>query len=356
MKILFDHQLFSWQRFGGASKYFAQLMAHLPKDCWDTTTVFSNNAYVDALGLFPHKHFLPNHLFKGQGLIMHLLNKPYSSYCLWQKNYDVYHQMHFDPYGIKYIGNKPMVTTFHDKNFSTLNPKPKVVRWQKKSLSRANKIITISNNTKRDLIELFDIQPDKVEVIYHGIDRKPIPTDKPIFDFPYILYVGTREKHKNFNKFLMAYSHYSKSFPEVKLICTWKQFSKEELLKIGKLHLEGKVVHHAASEHDMALLYRDALFFVFPSLYEGFGMPILEAMSYGCPVVLSNASCFPEIAQDAGLYFDPSAVDDMESAMSQMTESDELRKKMIERGNHRVTEFSWDKCAQEHMKVYHQLL
>ena len=193
---------------------------------------------------------------------MHELNKPYSKYCLSKKDYDIYHQMHFDPYGLKYIGNKPMVTTFHDINFLTLNPKPKVVEWQKISLHRADKIIAISHNTKNDIIKYFDIDPNKIEVIYHGIDKSIRPSASSIYDFPYILYVGTREKHKNFDKFIQAFSIFSKYYPEIKLVCTWKDFTPIELEKFNKLGILNNIYHFSASESQMVRLYKDALFFV----------------------------------------------------------------------------------------------
>lgn len=356
MKVLFDHQLFSWQKYGGASKYFAELMANLPREVWECTAVFSNNAYLEELNLFPYHHFMPKHLFKGQGKLMHIMNIPYSSYRLWKKDYDVYHQMHFDPYGLKFIGDKPLVTTFHDINFSTYNPKPHEVKRQKVSLSRADKVIAVSQNTKKDVIESFNLPEEKVEVVYHGIDLKPIPDSSALYNFPYILFVGTRRNHKNFDRLLLAYQKYVKTFPEVKLVCTWKGFAPDELERINQLGLADQIIHHSATEEEMRILYRDALFYIFPSIYEGFGMPILEAMSLKCPVVLANASCFPEIAQDAGVYFDPLDIDSMTEAMTQITGDEDLRNKMIDLGGKRVREFSWKKCADEHLKVYKSLI
>ena len=140
------------------------------------------------------------------------------------------------------------------------------------------------------------------------------------------------------------------------MVSTWKQFSAEEVERIGQLGLTDRIVHHSASEMEMKLLYRDALFFIFPSLYEGFGMPILEAMALDCPTVISDASCFPEIAGDATLYFDPKDVDSMVDSMVKMTEDSELRNKIIELGRERVKDFSWEKCANQHIDVYRSLL
>lgn len=357
LRILFDHQLFSYQRYGGASKYFAMLLNALPRDMWKTTTMFSNNEYVKSLNLFPVIHFLPNLYFRGQGRIMNELNKPYSIYQLRKQDYDVFHQTHFETYCLKSIGSKPMVTTFHDINFSTLNPSPRIVKFQRESLKRADRIIAISQNTKKDVMRLFNIDDEKITVIYHGIEHKVEQFKyESLVDYPYILYVGTRSNHKNFNRFIHAFSLLHKRYSDIRVICTFKDFTIEEKRQFQELKIEDSMVHFMANEHEMKTLYQNALFFVFPSLYEGFGMPILEAMSNSCPVVLSNTSCFPEIAQDAGLYFDPKDIDDMCHKMTLMIEDEELRAKLIAKGNERVKDFSWEKCANQHIEVYKSLL
>ena len=357
MKILFDHQLFSWQRYGGASKYFSMLLNYLPKDMWETTTIFSNNSYVEALDLFPHHNFLKRFYFKGQGRIMHELNKKHTCKIIAKGNFDIYHQTHFDPFSIPYLGNKPMVTTFHDINFSTLNPDPKVEKWQEISLNRANKIIAISKNTKKDLINLFNIPENKISVIYHGIDTNSYRLIQPKpFSFPYILYVGSRSNHKNFISLLNALPNILKGHSDLKLVCTWKDFTSNEKKLFLNKNLNDHIIHISANESQMRQLYQHAEVFVFPSLYEGFGMPILEAMAANCPVALSNASCFPEIAQDAAVYFDPHQPDDIANAVINILDSSDLRKDIIAKGFKRVKDFSWEECAKQHLAVYNSLL
>lgn len=355
MKILFDHQLFSWQRYGGASKYFVMLLSRLPKEIWETTTVFSNNAYVESLNLFPHHNFLKKYFFGGQGRIMHIMNKPYTQYRLRKRDYDIYHQTHFDTFGLKDIGLKPMVTTFHDINYSSFSYDAKVLRWQRESLARADKIIAISHNTKKDIMELFGVDSSKISVIYHGIELYDTFSPR-IIEKPYILYVGARHRHKNFDRFLESFNQVRIKHQDINLVCTWQDFTSEEKTKIHGLKLDENVIHIAATEPQMVSLYQHALCFVFPSLYEGFGMPILEAMANHCPVVLAQASCFPEIAGDAGCYFNPLSIDDMAQKIEIVINSDELRENLISKGDIRVRDFSWEKCALEHMSVYNSLI
>lgn len=359
MKVLFDHQLFAYQRYGGASKYFACLLHALPRDLWDTTTLFSNNEYVKHLNLFSCRHFLDKYYFRGQGRIMNEINKPYTVYQLRKQKYDVFHQTHFEPYCLKAIGKKPMVTTFHDINHSTFNPNARIVAMQRKSLKRADGIVAISHNTKKDLMNVFEVDESKVHVIYHGIEIKKYvnsPSALDGIDYPYILYVGTRGHHKNFRRFVKAFSIFHRKFPDVKVICTFNPFTREEQLLFKQYGIVDSMIQMSVNEEMLMQLYRKAFFFIFPSLYEGFGMPILEAMANQCPVLLSDASCFPEIASDAGLYFDPLDVEDMADKMIRITDNPKLRTSFISKGIDRVKFFSWEKCAREHLKVYQSLL
>ena len=357
MKVLFDHQLFSYQRYGGASKYFCELLYHLPRDIWETTTLFSNNEYVRELKLFKNMR-IPCSFFRGQGRLMNELNKPYSFYKLLQRDrYDIFHQTHFETYCLPAIGNKPMVTTFHDVNFSTFNYNEALVRLQKKSLERADKIVSVSLNTKNDLMSYFNIEERKIEVIYHGIElRNRSYSSERHTERSYILYVGTRNENKNFSRIIQAFALLNKKYPELGLICTSLDFNSEELSFFHRFGIDNAVMHVAADEELMHRLYRDAELFVFPSLYEGFGLPILEAMAAHCPIVLSNASCFPEIAKDAGAYFDPYDIDSIFGMMDKIITDSMYREELIKKGNARIKDFSWKTCAQKHLELYKALL
>ncbi len=358
MKILFDHQIFSYQRYGGASKYFCEVMACMPKDVWETTTWLSNNEYVRQKNLFKTHHLFPNHWFRGQGRLMNELNKPYSLYRLSKHDYDVFHQTHFEPYCLKSIGNKPMVTTFHDMNFSTCNKNERIEGFQKKSINRADQIIAVSHNTKKDLVEMWGINPNKITVIHHGVDKNISQNlaEKRVVENPYILYVGTRFEFKNFKRFIISFAQVAAKYSGLRLVCTHVPFSADEIYWLKKHKLVEKTYQFSADESTLQRLYRDAEMFVFPSIYEGFGMPILEAMVYDCPVVLSNTSCFPEIAGDAGCYFDPYSEDDMANAMMSILENTKLKQSCIEKGRERLTHFSWEKSAEQHLATYKLLI
>lgn len=357
MKVLFDHQIFSYQRFGGVSKYFAEMLSNFPLETWETTTLFSNNEYVKNKDLFKSFQFFPRYWFKGQGRIMNELNKPYSIYRLAKQDYDVFHQTHFETYCLPYLKDKPMVTTFHDMNFATYNKNEYLVKIQKLSINRANKIIAVSQNTRKDLIEMWNVDPDKIEVVYHGVDTPISDTiiGNRLVKEPYILYVGRRETFKNFERLLDAFALIDHQFKDLRLVCTSENFTEKEILLLQEKKIYDKVIHIRADEKTMANLYKYAELFVYPSIYEGFGMPILEAMSYGCPVVISNTSCFPEIAKDAAVYFDPYNTESIVHGIEKAIDSD-IKRSCIDKGYERCKDFSWKRTADGHLKVYKSLL
>ena len=353
MNILFDHQLF-YNRYGGASKYLVMLMNSMPKDSWKTTALFPINEYAGSKGLM--KTYKQH--FRGQIRLTEAINNIYTNLYLRHGNYDVLHLTNFNTSCFKALGTKPMVTTFHDINLSTHLPQPEMVEKQRKTLRRANAIICISENTKRDMLNIFEIDDRKVHVIYHGVEMPNLsllPKEK-FFDFPYILYVGVRLEYKNFHRLIKAFAIIREHYPELKLVCTSFPFTDKEQEEFNKLGISEQIIHISASEEQMIRLYRDALYFIYPSIYEGFGMPILEAWSCHCPVLLSNTSCFPEIAQEAGLYFNPEDIDNIAYTMQKALDDLELRENLRRLGDKRVKLFSWKKCADEHMRVYKTLV
>jgi glycosyltransferase involved in cell wall biosynthesis len=367
MKILFDHQIFSIQIFGGASKYFFELFKRLPRDDWNTTTRISNNVYIQNTKLFKYWNPMPEHYFKGKAQIMDQMNRLYTINQLRQGEYDIFHQTHFGNWCHKAIGNKKMVVTFHDMNHSRfvdlyrqngMNNPDAVIRLQKQSVERADKIIAVSNNTKNDLVNIWNIDSDKITVIHHGIDEIPLTglSLERVITAPYILFVGERYKYKNFDGLSKAFRSICNDYPDLKLVCTGKKLNDDELKMLKLNNIENRTIQISADEQTMARLYRDAMLFVYPSFYEGFGMPILEAMLYGCPVVLSDTSCFPEVAGSAGLFFDPFQVDDIADKIKLLMNNSALRKDKVRLGKERLAHFSWEKTASEHIKVYQELI
>lgn len=359
MKILYDHQIFASQAYGGVSRYFAEVIRHIPSKAWEVTATLSNNHYARHYGILDCHAFLPHINFRHKGRLMAEFGKPYSAYRLRYGEYDIFHPTNFDSYYIAPLGLRPLVVTYHDTNFLTSqNRNRRMERQQQLSLARADHIIAVSENTRHDLLSLFNLNPGKVSVVHHGVSRLEESEFAHIksLEYPYILYVGLRHAFKNFKAFAKAFSLIAHQYPEVHVVCTRQDFSREELSLFRELGIEQRMHAVVADEVTLARLYSDALLFIFPSLYEGFGMPILEAMSYGCPCALSSASCFPEIAGDAALYFSPNDIGDMADSIEKLLYSKSLRTKHSRLGLQRVTQFSWERCARKHLDIYSSLV
>ena len=199
----------------------------------------------------------------------------------------------------------------------------------------------------------------KIKVVYHG---NPLPKSneylkyedlakKYSINIPYIFYVGDRESYKNFSMLLDVYlTMLSDRFD---LVCFGGgKFSHKELKTIKNARFSRRIIHLSGTDYLLASLYKNAFCFVYPSLYEGFGIPLLEAMAMGCPIIASNTSSIPEVVGKASLLFDPTSKDSLINAI-ELLESNELkRRKLIDLGLEQEKKFSWDKTADETFNVY----
>ena len=204
----------------------------------------------------------------------------------------------------------------------------------------------------------MNVPENKVTVIYHGGPQKEMITGDPIIKVPYFLYMGTRNAYKNFDRLVLAFSQVAEYHKDLLLVCTGGDFNVSEMNLLQQYGVEDRVVHLFASESDVKNLYAFAKAFIYPSLYEGFGMPILEAFAYGCPVLLNKKSCFPEIADDAGFFFhDDNDFSDLREKMEEVLDwNDEKRNFIIQKGYKRLTSFRWEEASRQLLAVYHSVM
>ena len=381
MKILYDYQTFSAQRFGGVSKCFCELISNMPSDVETEIAVkYSRNSHLITSGLVPNLNitngdrfsFVREKPFPGKYFLYDLCskylptsnfrNRQYAIEAIKGGEFDVFHPTYFYDYYLPYIWKKPFVLTIHDmmpEVYPSLFPKN---YWQveaKKYLAeKASAIVAVSQNTKDDILKFIDVNPDKIHVVYHGGPQVEIIQGESLIDTPYFLYVGLRNAYKNFAATIKDFSVFTKSHPEVKMVFTGKPFNSEEWAILNEFGVANKVMNYFASDEEMKLLYKHAIAFVYPSLYEGFGMPILEAYAYGCPVLLNNKSCFPEIAQEAAVYFE---LDEQHQNLSVMLEkvynfTTEERNCLIEKQYDRLKCFSWSDSAKKLSSIYQSLI
>ena len=253
----------------------------------------------------------------------------------------------------------PLVVTIHDLSYyyypTDFLKKDlyKLISWTKNSVKKAKKVIAVSESTKKDIVRFYEIPKNKIKVIYNGFEKKQTnnkSTIKRLIGSPYILFVGTLQPRKNIKTLIRAFSHFKKNNPDFKLAIAGKKgWLYEGILNETKsLGLSNEVLFlDFVDENKLINLYKNAFCLVLPSFYEGFGIPILEAMSYNCPVICSNTSSLPEIAGDAALFFNPKNIDELVKQLNVINRSEDLRKNLIEKGGERIKLFSWEKCAKE---------
>jgi glycosyltransferase involved in cell wall biosynthesis len=213
-----------------------------------------------------------------------------------------------------------------------------------RSLREARKVIAISRHVKESLVERMDLEADRVEVIHLGLDHDLFrPGEEP--REPFLLYPANPWPHKNHERLFEALTRLRRERPGLRLVLTGSGL--ERLSCPPGVEVRGRV-----PRDQLASLYRRAAALVFPSLYEGFGQPPLEAMASGCPVACSTAGALPEVCGSAARYFDPMSVDEMvEAVLTVLADPDRL----VQRGLERAAEFNWDECARSHDKVYRGL-
>lgn len=371
MKIAYDSQIFCAQEYGGISRYFCEIASRLAQapglDVSIEAPLYVNN-YLQNLStgivkgfrgprVDQFKSIYPRLFLRGAGMFLGDLS-------LLAKFPNVVHETYYFAYPLGPRRARRVLTIhdmIHERFPSNFPLGDKTTRHKAVAAQRADHVICISESTRRDVIELLGLPPEKTSVIHHGFDLmtggEELTNEGRITDGPFLLYVGNRGGYKNFLRLLEAYSSSLQLRVGFKLVCFGGgELSAEEQQRIVRLGLaNGQVIQLSGSDQLLSRLYGRASAFVYPSLYEGFGIPPLEAMSHDCPVVCGMTSSIPEVVGDGAEYFDPADVDSIRLAIERVVGSENLCKTLIKKGRARLGYFSWDRCAEETLYVYRSL-
>jgi len=358
LKVFYDHQIFTEQTYGGISRYFKYLIdgiKNTPDIDYLLGVLNSNNYYIrDEKQILSNSIFKP--LFKTQEKLIKR-NNSYSKYLVKKDDFSICHPTYFNPYFLKYL-KKPLVITVHDMTYEALpqyfpsaDPLPYFKRLM---MDRAEKIIAISETTKADILKHSSIKENKIEVIHHGIDLNPSKYEH-VPDLPekYLLFVGARWSYKNFHMVADAFKILSVKHPDLKLVLAGGgslTYGDSEFLM--RNNILDKIVQISATDEQLNTLYKKAICFIYPSLYEGFGLPILEAFKNDCPVLLSDSSCFREIAGTAAHYFDPTSIDALTNKIEEIMENNTISLELINAGKKKLFDYPIEKCVSKTIDLY----
>lgn len=362
MKIYFDYKIFLQQKFGGPSRYFSQLFENLnlnKKKAYIVSPFYIND-YLDQSNFKENIYGKKIYSRRFGGKFYSYCNKNISKIIFSKLSPDLIHTTYYDD--VLMTQKKPIVLTVHDliheifyKDFGF----EKYFKPKKKMIDRADHIICVSKSTKKDLIEYYNVDEKKISVIYHGVTKKENIGNYSLKEKkPFFLYIGSRKRYKNFKIFLEAYCLNSLISKNFNIICFGGGlFLDEEHKLFESLSIDKtQITNISGDDNTLTYLYKNAQALIYPSLYEGFGMPILEAMRLKCPVISSNSSSLPEVYGNTCLSFNPNSKIELAEHLNTISNNNDFKNKIIQDAFLRSKIFSWEKCARETMDVYESLL
>lgn len=363
MKILYDYQAFSRNSYGGVSRYFSELYSHLIDSSVSPYILapIHRNVYLDSISdCGVYGKYLKKYPPKTTRLILKI-NKLISDMVMPMMCPNLIHQTYYGGHSYSANGAARILTVYdmiHELIPNEIPPTDQTSRLKLLSANDSDHIICISKNTKADLMNFFNVPEAKISVVYLGCDvgklgsglrqSKPFNSDRP-----FVLYVGNRFGYKNFKVLLEAYGALNLYKTHDLLIFGGGSLTDIELAMLDMLGIPHSNVKHQYGEDSLLIsIYKNAEVLVYPSLYEGFGLPPLEAMANSCPVISSSSSCMPEILGNAAIYFDPTSFEDLMIALKRLINSKEDRKNYILKGVERSRLFTWKSCSDATLEIY----
>ncbi|MBC2769845.1 glycosyltransferase family 4 protein [Pusillimonas minor] len=338
--VVFDRIIRSIQRTGGASVLFNELSSRLNRDGID----------YREFGYEPSELLRPFYV-EGRKRYLERYRNAMVPPSILSEGTGIFHST---CYRLPANGSYRVVTTVHDFTYELhiKGIKALVHSWQKyRAVRGSDHIICVSENTKRDLLSyLPDVDESKITVVYNGASDifRPLANAS---QKPYVLFVGQRKGYKNFTSLVSAMS----KFRKLELVCAGGGDFADHELALLRHHLQGRFRHAGyVTDSDLNRLYCEAFCLVYPSLYEGFGIPIIESMRAGCPVVAVNTSSIPEVAGDAALLVEDGESATLAMALDKLHDKN-YRENLIDKGLVQGSLFSWERCFQETLKIYNRV-
>ena len=362
MRIAYDHQIFALQRHGGISRYFAELIQNLQREAAVDASVIAPvyiNEYLQRPDVRERVHgqYLPLK-FRGNARLVGALNSVLLPIGWRNRSFDVIHETYYSP--VRRGRARVRVLTIYDmihELFPAEFPDSASISAAKRAaVARADHVICISETTRRDAIELLSIPAEKCSVTYLGWSLDASSSTALARRRPFVLYVGNRNTYKNFGVMVQAFATSSVLRQQFDLIAFGgRAFSLEERKDLQRAGIEQQAYHLQGNDAVLKAHYAAAAAFVYPSKYEGFGIPPLEAMACDCPVICSSAGSISEVVGDAGAYFEPDDAATLASLIEKVGNDKAFADTLRSKGRERLKRYSWAQCAVDTMRIYREL-
>jgi len=331
MKIVYDHQIFSRQKYGGISRYFFEISKRIPALGGDSAEVFSP-FYVNYYGDQPSRGFRVSK-FPGSSIVLGTANTIAGKiFVRRQKDIAIFHETYYSRFNYAPVTAKRVITVYdmiHELFPQSFSKADMTSHIKRNAVLRADHVICISESTRNDLVRLTGIPAEKTSVVYLGHSLTEAQISSPPVSYlpkPYLLYVGNRGGYKNFKSLIFALGNSKILKNQFSITCFGGgKFTRDELSEMRRQNLNlDDIKQVAGNDAVLASLYSSATALIYPSLYEGFGIPPLEAMAHGCPVICSNTSSLPEVVGEAAELFDPRDPDCLRTSIERVASSQEV--------------------------------
>jgi glycosyltransferase involved in cell wall biosynthesis len=361
VRVAYDEQIFAMQAYGGISRMFAELAAQFTADPELDVELLPLSAPII------NRYVLDNPQLKARlavwdgGHEYRALGR-YFLRVQPRRRMDIVHNTFYLPHGLAGYPGAKRVVTVHDM-IPEMMPQTRrrldFLTLKKRYVRTADHVICVSESTRNHMLETYGPITAPISVVHHGVDPKFRPDSAPLPQLPdrYVLFVGNRGQYKDAAVLISAFAVAARHIPDLHLLFVGGgAFTHVEQRSLHDLGIAGRTTQVSLPDDAMAAAYGNALMCVFPSRFEGFGLPALEAMACGTPTVLARGTSLPEVGGTAAAYFEPGNADELAAVMESLIEGESLRDAHRDAGIIRAKEFSWRRSAEETAAVYRQVL
>lgn len=361
MRVAFDEQIFAIQSYGGISRMFAELAQQFISEPDLGIQLLPLNAPVINRYALDQPDIRQHLAVRDAGHEYYSLAR-YFMRVRPRRGQDIVHNTFYLPHGLASYPGAKRIVTIHDM-IPEMMPETRrrldFLTLKKHYVQRADHIVCVSEATKENLLEIYPNVQVPVSVVHHGVHPRFTPNADPIAQLPsrYVLFVGNRGGYKDAGVLFHAFASIAQDFPDLELVFVGGgPLSNAERELLRKLSIDQRTRQVNLSDADMVGAYAHAQAFVFPSRFEGFGIPALEAMACGTPTILAAATSLPEVGGDTALYFEPGKSDDLAAQLTTVLADPDLREALSKAGIQRAAGFTWHRSALSHVNAYREAL